>query len=418
MYLKWVVILDTLYESALKVAGIYEKACQVTCFAVDTGQPDGLLKRQEDVFCALCANEQVKRDRELKCENIHRDGLFQAEKWGGKYEHLCPAGLAFVCAPFEDAKSQYGLVAGPFLMVELNDFLEEDLERFFPGETPKKLVKQAGGLPYFYSGRVSYLADMLSILASYAAKKDSMQVRVIEQIAKSQNDVFYIKDRADTGYLYPIEQEKLLQGYIAQGNKAASQQVLNEILGHIFFSAGNFDYIKARIIELVVILSRAAIEGGADISEVFGLNSDYIRYVQSFTSLDELNHWLAKVLNRFTNSVFDFSRTKHSDLIKKVVAYIRGNYMNKISLNDIAGYAEVSVSYLSKVFREEMDYNLSAYINQVRVENAKLFLISRGIPLTEVAYLSGFEDQSYFSKVFKKVTGATPGKYRAKKGNI
>jgi AraC-like DNA-binding protein/ligand-binding sensor protein len=411
--------MDTLYESAQKVAGIYEKACELKCFVADTTQPDGLLKRQEDVFCALCANEQVKRNRELKCENIHRDGLFQAEKWGGKYEHMCPAGLTFICAPLEDARSQYGLIAGPFLMVDLKDFLEEDLERLFPEETPKKLVTQAAKLPYFYSGRVSSLADMLSILASYAAKKDSMQVRVIEQIAKTQNEVFYsLKDRNEGGFSYPIEQEKLLQGYIAQGNKAASQQVLNEILGHIFFSSGgSFDYIKARIIELVVILSRAAIEGGADVSEMFGLNSDYIRYVQSFQSLDELNHWLAKVLNRFTNSVFDFSKTKHSDLIKKVVSYIRSNYMNKISLNDISSFTEVSVSYLSKVFKEEMDCNISSYINQVRVENAKLFLISPGIPLTEVAYLSGFEDQSYFSKVFKSVTGVTPGKYRAKKGN-
>ncbi len=410
----------TLYESASKVAGIYEKACQVSCRIIDTSQPDGLLKRQQDSFCSICANEQVKRNRELKCENIHRDGLFQAEKWGGKYEYLCPAGLAFICAPLEDAELLYGLLAGPFLMVDLNDFLEEDLERFFTGGTPKKLLSQTGALPYFCSGRVSYLADMLSILASFAAQKDNMRLRLIEQIARSQNEAFYsagdIKYKPDSAY--PIGQEKLLQGYIAQGNKAASQQVLNEILGHIFFTAGgSFDYIKARIIELVVILSRAAIEGGADISEVFGLNSDYIRCVQDFESLDELNHWLAKVLNRFTNSVFDFSKTKHSDLIKKVVAYIRGNYMNKISLNDISAHAEVSVSYLSKVFKDEMNCNISAYINQVRVENAKLFLLSPGIPLAEVAYLSGFEDQSYFSNVFKKVTGMTPGKYRAKKGN-
>lgn len=415
--------MDTLYESALKVAGVFEKACQVKCFCVDTAQPDGLLKRQEDAFCALCAGEQIKRNRELKCENIHRDGLFQAEKWGGKYEHLCPAGLAFICAPLEDARSQYGLVAGPFLMVELSDFLEEDLERFFPEETPRKLKTEAAKLPNFYSGRVSYLADMLSILASYAARRDSIQLEVIEQIAKGQNELFYsvsgTNGRKDGLSLYPIEQEKLLQGYIAQGNKAAAQQTLNEILGAIFFSAGgSFDYIKARITELVVLLSRAAIEGGADVSEVFGLNSDYIRCVQSFQSLDELNHWLTKVLNRFISSVFDFSRTTHSELVKKAVSYIRGNYMKKISLNDISGYTEVSVSYLSKIFKEEMDCNLSSYINQVRVENAKLFLLSPGIPLTEAAYLSGFEDQSYFSKVFKKVTGLTPGKYRAKKGNI
>ena len=92
--------------------------------------------------------------------------------------------------------------------------------------------------------------------------------------------------------------------------------------------------------------------------------------------------------------------------------------MNKISLNDISINTNVSVSYLSKIFKDETNYNISAFINKIRIENAKLFLLDRSIPLTEVAYLSGFEEQSYFSKVFKKVTGATPGKYREKNIHI
>lgn len=412
--------MDSLYESANKVAGIYEKAFCVGCFVTDTAGQDGLPERKEAVFCPLCAAEQMKRFKTLKCGNIHRNGVFQAERWGGKYEYLCPAGLAFICAPLgNDVKC--GITAGPFLMVDRKEFVEEDLQRFFSA-VPRKLAAIAPALQYFYSGRVSYIADMLSMAASYAAQRDSMQLKITEQIAQSNNEIFYslcgLKEK-NAAYSYPIEQEKLLQGYISQGNKAASQKALNEILGNIFFSSGgSFEFIKLRIIELIVILSRAAIEGGADITEVFGLNSNYICDVQNFKSLDELNQWLAKVLGRFTSSIFDLSEAKHSDMIKRVIAYIRGNYMNKISLNDISEHVNLSVSHLSKVFREELSCNLGAYINQVRIENAKLFLLSGNIPLTEVAYLSGFEDQSYFSKVFKKFTGSTPGKYRSKKGNI
>lgn len=412
--------MDSLYESAKNVACIYEKAFCVDCFVTDTAAQSGQPERNEAGFCVLCAGEQIKRFKTLKCENIHRDGIFQAERWGGKYEYLCPAGLAYICAPVGE-EARYGITAGPFLMVDRKEFIEEDLQRFFSA-VPRKLAASTPSLRYFDSGRVSYLADMLSMVAAYAAQKDSMQIKVIEQIAKSQNEVFYslcgLKEKSNE-YSYPIEQEKLLQGYIAQGNKAASQSVLNEILGNIFFSSGgSFEFIKLRIIELIVVLSRAAIEGGADITEVFGLNSNYICDVQNFTSLDELNQWLAKVLGRFTSRIFDLSEAKHSDMIKRVMAYIRGNYMNKISLNDISEHVNLSVSHISKVFKEELSCSLSAYINQVRVENAKLFLLNDSIPITEVAYLSGFEDQSYFTKVFKKLTGSTPGKYRSKKGNI
>ena len=403
---------------------MFTKACCITCFVVDTEQKDGLTSRMENDFCAACATEQIKKKKKLVCENIHRYGIFQAEMWGGKYEYLCPAGAAFICAALQTEKQvRYGITAGPFLMVELQDFIDEDLDRFFNGAAVKNLADKASELTYLYSGRVTYLADILSTAAAYSAEKDSYQLRVKEQVAKSLNEVFYSQystdDTIGNGYIYPIEQEKMLQGYIAQGDKAASQKVLNDILGHIFFSSGgDFEYIKARIIELVVILSRAAIEGGADISEVFGLNHDYIRDVQNFKSLNELNQWLAKVLIRFTNSVFDFTITGHSDLIKRVIRYIRSNYMNKISLNDISAHTNLSVSYLSKIFKEETNDNISAYINQVRIEHAKMFLLDDSIPLVEAAYLSGFEDQSYFSKVFKKLTGVTPGKYREKKGKV
>ncbi len=411
-------------DTAKHAADIFEKALHIRCFVVEDGSPDGIKQRMQDRFCAACAMEQIKRSKQLVCENIHSHGVFQADRWGGKYEYLCPAGLAFIAAVLPDPEGEKsGLAAGPFLMVELNDFIEEDLLRFFQGGRIKQLRLLAESVPYFYSGRVSSIANLLAMTAAYAVSHEGVQDRMMEQIARSSNEVFYtlfdIKSQDGADYVYPIQQEKLLQNYIAQGDKAAAQKVLNEILGHIFFSSGgDFSVIKARIIELVVILSRAAIQGGADIAEVFGLNYNCINDVQEMTSLDELNQWLTTVLNRFTNSVFDFSNVKHSDMIKRIMDYIRKNYMNKISLNELAGIMHISVSYLSKIFKEETGMSISGFINSVRVDSAKQFLLDDRVSLIEAAYLSGFEDQSYFTKVFKKLTGQTPGIYRRMKGNI
>ena len=52
--------------------------------------------------------------------------------------------------------------------------------------------------------------------------------------------------------------------YITVGNIVQARRVLNEIFGHIFFSSGKINIIKARVLELVVVLSRAAVEGGGD----------------------------------------------------------------------------------------------------------------------------------------------------------
>jgi YesN/AraC family two-component response regulator len=65
-----------------------------------------------------------------------------------------------------------------------------------------------------------------------------------------------------------------------------------------------------------------------------------------------------------------------------------------------------------------MKVNFNTYVNQVRVEAAKKLLLNDSVPLIDIASQAGFDGQSYFSKVFKKMTGVTPGKYRESRGRI
>jgi len=92
--------------------------------------------------------------------------------------------------------------------------------------------------------------------------------------------------------------------------------------------------------------------------------------------------------------------------------------MKKITLEDVAAYVYLSPSYFSKIFKEEMDVNFNAYLNYVRIEMSKKLLLDPSISMVEVSNLVGFEDQSYFSKVFKKMTGISPKKYRENRGNV
>jgi AraC-like DNA-binding protein len=63
-----------------------------------------------------------------------------------------------------------------------------------------------------------------------------------------------------------------------------------------------------------------------------------------------------------------------------------------------------------------MGENLSSYLNRLRVERTITLLTETGRPLSEIAKLCGFEDQSWFSKIFKSFTGISPGKFREKGG--
>ncbi len=115
---------------------------------------------------------------------------------------------------------------------------------------------------------------------------------------------------------------------------------------------------------------------------------------------------------RFIDSVFDLSEVKHVDILYKALNFIKNNYMEKISLMDVAAYVYISPSYLSKLFKEELKFNFNSSLNKVRVDMSKKLLKDYRVSLINVALSCGFEDQSYFSKVFKRFTGLSPGKYR------
>ncbi len=65
-----------------------------------------------------------------------------------------------------------------------------------------------------------------------------------------------------------------------------------------------------------------------------------------------------------------------------------------------------------------MQTNFVTYVNSIRIEASKKLLLDSSIPLMEVSDRVGFDEQSYFTKVFKKMTGVTPGKYRESRGVI
>ena len=147
-------------------------------------------------------------------------------------------------------------------------------------------------------------------------------------------------------------------------------------------------------------------------------NTNYISEIEKFDSLEDLSIWLSGIMHRFINYSFDFTQIKHSDIVYKVMEYVKNNYASKITLDDVAKHVYLSRSYLSSVFKEETGYSLFNYINRVRVEKSKLYLLDNSISLVDVAAMCGFEDQSYFTKVFKKATGVSPKKYRDSRGNI
>lgn len=106
------------------------------------------------------------------------------------------------------------------------------------------------------------------------------------------------------------------------------------------------------------------------------------------------------------------SRNYSYDKLRPVVEYIHANYARSITLDELAEVAMMNPSYLSTCFTQTMKIRIFEYIEQVRINHAKLLLKTTPLPITEIAFSSGFNNSSYFNRIFKRITGTTPLKYR------
>ncbi len=391
-------------------------------------------------ICDFCTHiENMGRIRNL-CSNAHLYGSYQAERFGGKYIYFCPLGFTFWASPITpygmdgtDGTGGMGstggtggtmkgaIVCGPVQMIEPEQFLfEEILRKYELGQKEINAIMEfIHNIPIIKPDVVNNLSELLHIVAVYIS--GIRQENHTDNVPHSEivRYINYYKTMGGDmgGQEYPIEKEKELLRLISLGDKAGSQKVLNEIFGYIFFSTGgNFEIIKARVLELVVLLSRAALEGGADVEQIFGLNYSYLSEINKFDTVDELTYWLSEIMARFTDLVFNLTGVKHVDVIFKAIEYVKNNYMKKVTLEEVASKVYLTPSYFSKIFKEEMKYNFNTYLNHIRIEVAKKLLLDESVPLVDVSSIVGYEDQSYFSKVFKKMSGISPGKFRESRG--
>lgn len=144
------------------------------------------------------------------------------------------------------------------------------------------------------------------------------------------------------------------------------------------------------------------------------LENTYTYKMQNLSlSVEDMKPYMLELIRKaieLSNREMDSQGKK---LIKKAVEYIDENFTKEsISLNEVAGAADVSANYFSAVFSQEMEMTFTEYVTQKRMEKAKWLLRQTEKQSGEIAAEVGFKDPHYFSFVFKKTQGCTPREYR------
>ena len=365
-----------------------------------------------------------------KCRRSYARAGLEASKYGVPYIFRCHAGLIAWAAPILIDEVYAGsIICGQVLMWEPEDYFLEEIETMVTSLTVDLTqVKQAAAQLEVISGdRVQAAADLLFVVANQIMKTGMTVLDQRRRIAEQEallGEVTQAKKKAETAArkvearsmgLYSLDKEQQLAAKVRNAEYAQAASLLDELLADIIQkSFDDIEFFKTRVFELLVVISRAAVEGGAVLSDVLKLNAAYHRYLIDANNTSEICLCIKNELQTFIRWMEEAGNSKNLQLVQKAAEFIRQNFQKKINMVDVAEAVYLSPSYLSRIFSRELGCTLMEYLTRVRVEKAKTLLKNPKFNVMQVANQLGFDDPGYFTKVFKKSEGVTPSQFRQK----
>ncbi len=204
---------------------------------------------------------------------------------------------------------------------------------------------------------------------------------------------------------YPFELELYIEKEIKNMN-------LEGVYNLIDTNKLRYNDVRDTIQEMIFVLSRTVLRDLEDLKLISYLRNKYNKKISLVNSDEDL--W--NVLFEFSKECIDknraFWRKDKGNLIENINEYIKKYYKENINLNSISDVFFISPNYLSSIFNERNKVSITEYINLLRIEESKKYLLDRSMSVSDICKKVGFNNSSYFSQIFKKFNSITPNEYR------
>ncbi|QJW48518.1 response regulator [bacterium BFN5] len=273
----------------------------------------------------------------------------------------------------------------------------------------KAVVNQMGISLTIGIGR--YYGDPRDMHKSYVEAVNAQRQRFY----LGDNQIIHVEDiphLSEQPFHYPFQNERMVLDRVRCGDRKQAKEALGKLLDEIFAKSGSIETIKASVLELLIVLSRSAIEGGASLAQLTLLNFDHIGKLMQCSTKDQVFRWMMESLDSFLDNMLENRSGLNTRVINKACEFIVKNCHRNISLEEVAQFVHLSPFYFSRLFKQDKGCNFVDFLTKARVDKAKLMLQSLDYTIVRVAAEAGYHDASYFCRVFRQEVGMTPNQYR------
>ncbi|QIB27833.1 AraC family transcriptional regulator [Caloranaerobacter azorensis] len=170
--------------------------------------------------------------------------------------------------------------------------------------------------------------------------------------------------------------------------------------------------IKNHIISLSALINRMIIDIGINSNLLKIKNYKFLNKIESSNSIKDVIAMGEKMIEEYCNVILDNYSCTENILIRKAISYIHNNFSENIKLDDVCNHVHISKTYFCSLFKKYTGMCFSKYLNNIRIEKSKELLKKNEMSILDISIAVGFNNQSYFSKLFKDNTGITPKEFR------
>ncbi|RJQ56401.1 MAG: helix-turn-helix domain-containing protein [Desulfobacteraceae bacterium] len=383
----------------------------------------------EGHYHPFCYTIRTSSQGRMSCLKDINRAIQISMKTGEPYIFQCHAGVIGFTATLRDSKNNAAaFVCGPILLRQPDAYAEQHILSRIKDLSPDKaaLRKFLKNIPVCSERRVQAAADLLFLISSYFSKIDILTRHQQLEISRQQSllaEEIFLSKALQTDGNKPIAsptnrrgnfyQENELINMIKIGNRKKAKALLDEILGSsLFRSHEHIGILKARALEIVFVITRAAVEAGANLEEIFGFKYQCVQNLSKDDSQESLYYFLMKAFDQLFECIYQNRNIRHTTVFMKAKEYIWKNYNQEISLKDLADAVGMNPYYLSHLFTKEMGISFREYLASVRISIAKSLLQQTNMSMMDICLEVGYQDPSHFAKIFKKNEGVQPSGYR------
>lgn len=321
---------------------------------------------------------------------------------------------------FSNDKEEYLMIVGPCLFQEITDEFYSNIIRknHLHHSTKIYLQNYYNIIPIMNKTRLNFMTG----IADRYLYNEQLKFKFITLTDETHDDIDDLfSSESSINILqyqfleqqHSLEEQPLLE--VSYGNKKEAHEIYDKlyfILKNIYNLKEPLNNAKSYSYAMNTLLRKTAEKSGVHIVLTNYVSIKHINRIDQSMSLSEIHNSNSAMLIEYCTMVQEASLHKYSKNVGTVVNHINLYLSTDMTLSSLSKLVAITSNHLASSFKKEVCLSVMEYVTKKRMELAKEMLERTNLQTQEIANYIGYNDVSYFSRVFKKQIGLTPTGYR------